>query len=43
MADSLTIDQLAEQFFVSKYHLIQPKDRHERLSLPDAAAAPRSV
>lgn len=43
MADSLTIDQLAEQFFVSKYHLIQPKDWYERLSLPDAAAAPRSV
>lgn len=43
MADSLTIDQLVEQFFVSKYHLIQPKDRHEHLSLPDAAAAPRGM
>lgn len=25
MADSLTIDQLAEQFFVSKYHLMQQR------------------
>lgn len=43
MADSLTIDQLAEQFFVSKYHLIQSKDWYECLSLPDAAAAPRGM